>query len=401
MAVVLMFSWAAVGGAEEILIGFTGPLSGPAAEYGQDCVNGIEMAVKDINAAGGIKVKGASYLFKLEKRDDRVDPILAVNNARRFRSNGAVAIFSPVFNCIAPLMKINEENGNEFLLMGYTSTPKATQLGNKLAILIPPPFTIYNSSFADMAWQQGWRKAAMLVTLGAYGDENRAFFKTYWEKLGGTITIDKPANYYTETDFSSQLAAVLATKPDVMFIGGPSAPTALVVEQARTMGFKGGFIFIDQARADYAASILKNNKLLENTISVAAVDSIPFSSSVAFNKRYSSMHKRISNMEAIQNYMAMRALARAIVASGAVNNIAAIRASFPKAFPMLGDQFPTEAHGITSDGRMEIFPYVQMVKDGKPTRPTVYAWWPKTQQEFNQVKKITKSTSQLIWKKAE
>jgi hypothetical protein len=106
-------------------------------------------------------------------------------------------------------------------------------------------------------------------------------------------------------------------------------------------------------------------------------------------------------MEAIQNYMAMRALARAIVASGAVNNIAAIRASFPKAFPMLGDQFPTEAHGITSDGRMEIFPYVQMVKDGKPTRPAVYAWWPKTQQEFNQVKKITKSTSHLIWKKAE
>jgi branched-chain amino acid transport system substrate-binding protein len=401
MAVVLMFSWAAVGDAEEILIGFTGPLSGPAAEYGQDCVNGIEMAVKDINAAGGIKVKGASYLFKLEKLDDRVDPTLAVNNARRFRSNGAVAIFSPVFNCIAPLMKINEENGNEFLLMGYTSTPKATQLGNKLAVLIPPPFTIYNSSFADMAWQQGWRKAAMLVTLGAYGDENRAFFKTYWEKLGGTITIDKPANYYTETDFSSQLAAVLATKPDVMFIGGPSAPTALVVEQARTMGFKGGFIFIDQARADYVASILKNNKLLENTISVAAVDSIPFSSSVAFNKRYSSTHKRISNMEAIQNYMAMRALARAIVASGAVNNIAAIRASFPKAFPMLGDQFPTEAHGITSDGRMEIFPYVQMVKDGKPTRPAVYAWWPKTQQEFNQVKKITKSTSHLIWKKAE
>ncbi len=397
----VVFAWAAVGGAEEILIGYTGPLSGPAAEYGQDCLNGIEMAVKDMNAAGGIKVKGKSYLFKLEKLDDRVDPTQAINNARRFRSNGAVAVFSPVFNCIAPLMKINEEKGNEFLLMGYTSTPKATQLGNKLAVLIPPPFTVYNSSFADMAWQQGWRKAAMLVTLGAYGDENRAYFKTYWEKLGGTITIDKPANYYTETDFSSQLTAALATKPDVMFIGGPSATTALVVEQARSMGFKGGFIFIDQARADYVASILKDKKLLENTISVAAVDSIPFAANAAFNKRYTTTYKRICNMEAIQNYMGMQALARAIAASGAVNNIAAIRASFSKAFPMLGDRFPTEAHGITSDGRMEIFPYAQMVKGGQPTPAAVYAWWPKTQQEFNQVKKITKSTSPLTWKKAE
>ena len=384
--------------AGEILIGYTGPLSGPAAEYGQDCANGVEMAVQDLNAGGGIKVNGKSYLLRIEKMDDRVDPTLAINNARRMQAKGAIAIFSPVFTCIAPLKKINEEKGGEFILMGYTSTPKATEIGNSLHVSIPPPFTVYNSSFADMAWRQGWRKAAMLVTLGAYGDENRVYFKQYWEKLGGTITIDKPANYYTETDFSSQLTAVLATNPDVMFIGGPSATTALVVEQARGMGFKGGFIFIDQARADYVASLLKDQKLLDKTISVAAVDSIPFTGTGAFNKRYLTTYKRINNMEAIQNYMGMQALARAIAASGSVNNVVTIRAAFPKAFPMIGDRFPTEAHGITSDGRMEIFPYAQMVKDGKLTAPEVYAWWPKTQQDFLQVKKVSKSTSSLIWK---
>lgn len=398
MAVLSLLFLTTICGAEEILIGYTGPLSGPAAEYGQDCANGIEMAVQDLNADGGIKVNGTSYLLKLEKMDDRVDPTQALNNARRMRAKGAVAIFNPVFTCIAPLLKINEEKGAEFVLMGYTSTPKATEMGNKLHVSIPPPFTVYNSSFADMAWKQGWRKAAMLVTLGAYGDENRVFFKNYWAKLGGTITIDKPANYYTETDFSSQLTAVLATNPDVMFIGGPSATTALVVEQARGMGFKGGFIFIDQARADYVTSILKDKKLLDKTISVAAVDSIPFAGTAAFNKRYLTTYKRINNMEAIQNYMGMQALAKAIVASGTVHNIVAIRAAFPKAFPMIGDRFPTEAHGITSDGRMEIFPYAQMIKDGKPTAPEVYAWWPKSQQEFNQVKKISRSTSPLIWK---
>lgn len=397
-AVVSLIFLTTICQAGEILIGYTGPLSGPAAEYGQDCFNGIEMAVKDINTAGGISVKGEKYLFKLEKLDDRVDPTLSVNNARRLKAKGAVAVFNPVFTCIASLLKINEEKGGEFVLMGYTSTPKATEIVNKLHVSIPPPFTVYNSSFADIAWKQGWRKAAMLVTLGAYGDENRVYFKKYWEKLGGTITLDKPANYYTETDFSSQLTAVLATSPDVLFIGGPSATTALVVEQARGMGFKGGFIFIDQARADYVNSILKDNKLLDKTISVAAVESIPFAGTAAFNKRYKATYKRISNMEAIQNYMGMQALARAIAASGTVNNAADIRAAFPKAFPLIGNQFPTEAHGITSDGRMEIFPYAQMVKDGKLTEPEVYAWWPKTQQEFNQVKKASKSTSPLIWK---
>ncbi len=56
--VFLAAAWGAKADAEEIVVGFTGPLSGPAAEYGQDCLNGIDMAVKEINASGGMKVKG-------------------------------------------------------------------------------------------------------------------------------------------------------------------------------------------------------------------------------------------------------------------------------------------------------------------------------------------------------
>ena len=54
MFVLALIAWAAVGSAEDIVIGYSGPLSGPAAEYGQDCVNGIDMAINEINAAGGI-----------------------------------------------------------------------------------------------------------------------------------------------------------------------------------------------------------------------------------------------------------------------------------------------------------------------------------------------------------
>jgi len=54
MFVFAFIAWTAVASADEIGIGFTGPLSGPAAEYGQDCYNGVDMAVKEINAAGGV-----------------------------------------------------------------------------------------------------------------------------------------------------------------------------------------------------------------------------------------------------------------------------------------------------------------------------------------------------------
>ena len=62
LAFALMTVWpasdAAAQGVKEIVIGYTGPISGVAAEYGQDCVNGIEMAINEINPAGGITVKG-------------------------------------------------------------------------------------------------------------------------------------------------------------------------------------------------------------------------------------------------------------------------------------------------------------------------------------------------------
>jgi branched-chain amino acid transport system substrate-binding protein len=170
----------------------------------------------------------------------------------------------------------------------------------------------------------------MVATLGAYGEEWRHAFRDYWKKVGGTITIDKPANYYTETDFSAPLTAALATRPDAMLIGGPSATTALVIEQARGMGFKGGFILIDQAKMDYIATILKGVKLMENTIGVAGAMTVTVPVSTAFEKRYVSA-TTAGHLGSPAKYGGMIALSRAISGLGKVNDVDAIRAAFPKA----------------------------------------------------------------------
>ena len=385
--------------AKEVVIGYTGPISGVAAEYGQDCANGIEMAINDINSGGGITVKGQKYNFKLVKFDEGLDPTASVNNCRRLRDQyKAPAIFNPLFNSLAAMAKINQEKGNEFLIMAYTSTPKLIEMGNKLLTASPPPFTIYVKSFADIAWEKGWRKAAMVVTLGAYGDEWRAAFKEYWQKKGGQITADKPANYYTETDFSAPLTAALATKPDVMLIGGPSATTALVIEQSRGLGYKGGYILIDQAKMDYIDNILKGTKLMGNTIGVAGVALAPTVTAPAFEKRYKSIYKRMLTWEVSLNYDAMYALSRAMVAAGTVEDPVAIRAAFPKAFPLLGDKFPVEYWGITPGGRMQLAGSVQVIDQaGKYTPVQLPVWWFKTEQEFNRFAAQAPVIGSYVW----
>ncbi len=390
VAAVLVISWAGSSRAEDIVVGYTGPLSGPAAEYGQDIFNGVDMAVKEINGAGGITVKGKKYTFKLEKLDDRVDPTQALNNARRFRTNKAIAVFNGVFNTITPMMKINEEKGQEFLILAYTSTPKATDMGNKLLVALTVDFTTYVKVFSGWALKKGWKKCAMIVTLGAYGDEWRSEFRQYYTKNGGVITADKPANFYTETDFSSPIAAAMATNPDVMLVGGPSATTALLIEQARGMGYKGGFILIDQAKQDYIAKLLKGTKIMGDLIGTAGVVSIPFDGATTFDKKYTETYKRMVTWECALNYTGMHALARAIVAAGSVDDVHKIRASFRKALdpPMLGDKYPNGVFGITPAGRMLIMASVQTVTKGKSDPSVLYAWWPTTQKEFENAKKI-------------
>lgn len=394
-AMVILLWGGSPAGAEEIVIGYTGPLSGPAAEYGQDIVNGVDMAVKELNAAGGITVKGQKHTFRLERLDDRIDPTQAINNARRFKSMGAVAIFNGVFNTIAPMMKINEEKGNEFIMMAYTSTPKVEELKNKLMICTTVSFDTYVQVFSDWALKNGWKKCAMLVTMGGYGDEWRHAFKTYYEKHGGTITADRPANYYRETDFSAQLTAVLATKPDCMLIGGPSATTALVIEQARGMGFKGAFIMIDQAKQDYIEKILKGTKVMGTLIGTAGVMSLPPVPGNNFDERYTKAYKRMVTWECALNYTGMYALAKAIQAAGTTTDIYKIRAAFPKAFPLLADKFPNEAFGVNAHGRMLIMASVQTITDGKSNPSVLYIDWVKSQKEVDQLRKISKTDKRV------
>jgi len=386
--------------AKEIVIGFNGPLSGPAAEYGRDCANGVEMAINEINEAGGITVGGQKYVFRLEKLDHRADPSQAVANARRFRDQfKARVVFDCVFNCIAPQLEINQEKGNEFLMMAWTSTPKMVELGNKFVVAIPPPFTAYMKAFMDMAWQEGYRKVAMVVTTGAYGDEWRSIFKQEWQKRGGVITADQPANYYAQTDFSAQLTAALATKPDALLIGGPSSTTALVIEQARNLGFKGGFILVDQAKMDYIVDEVFKGKMdqMGTTIGVGAVGQYPTPAAKSFNEKYQAKYQVHNTWEAAGNYTAMHALAKAMVAAGTVEDVSAIRAAFDKVFPMSGDKYPTEILGIHKNGQMLMMPLPQEMKNGKYQDPWLMVYWTRTQEGFERVKEKLSVPQMARW----
>ncbi len=392
----LLVAWTSFASAEEIVVGFTGPLSGPAAEYGQDCVNGLDMAIKELNASGGVKAKGKKYKFKLQKLDDRMDTTLAKNNALRFvNQSRAIAVFNPIATTIASIMGIPNQN---FIIGAFTTVHTVMEKGHPMIINPCPNFVTYAQLMVDQAWEKGYRRCAMIVTMGGYGDAWRSTFNHMWAGKGGRVVGDYPANYYTETDFSTQLASALSKKPDFLLIGGPSATTVLVIEQARAMGFKGGFVLIDQAKPDYIAKVIKNMSLLEGMISTGALKDMPLPAVPAFQAKYKANYKRDMGAESALHYNMMYVLARSIEASDSVDP-KVVRANIHRALPTLGDKVPNELFAINDNGFMYCGLIMQHVQNGRFSKVDYILAFPKTRAEFEQYKKMSKTTdpAQLRW----
>jgi branched-chain amino acid transport system substrate-binding protein len=372
--------------ASEIVIGFSGPLTGPAFEYGSDCRNGVEMAIKEINSAGGLNIQGEKYFFRLGVLDDLADPAQAQANARRFRNDKAIAVFNPVFRSMENILKINEEPDNAFLAIGYTLSLKAFSSGNKLLIVQTPPIAAYMKVYRDIALEKIWRKAALVVSTGVSRDEWRDQFRVMWDTIGGQIVSDAEIDYAGKTDYTSTLKEVLATGPQVMLIGGPLAETELFIKQARHLGYKGGFFLTEQSRLDF----LKQNPgtLLALGETTGPISFLKTPGAAAFARKYRELYKKAPTEEVVRHYSVMRALARVISAAGSVDDPYAIRSAFPKAFPILGDQFPAESFGISAGGRVQNIAAVERVKNEKLSSTGIYVWWTGSREEFNKVRMI-------------
>ena len=317
-----------------VKIGYSGPLSGGAALYGKNVLDGVQMAVEEINATG-LEVGGKKIKLEVVALDDKYNPSeTAINTQRLVQEHKAPAVLVPHSGGIFAVQTSNERQ--KLLLLAYSSVPQITARGNKLTIRIPPEFTDYMEPFTKYAMGKWGKSVALAAADHDYGKVWTASFKSAWEKAGGTIAAENSMSYNKAADFYSGVSKVLAAKPDVMFVGGASEPTGLVVKQARELGFKGGFIVIDQAKFDEVAKVTNGYAALEGSIGVLPVVDDPDPRTKAFVERYRKKNPgKDPSSEVTLNYTAVHALANAMKLAGTATDTAAIRAKFDQAFKTL------------------------------------------------------------------
>jgi len=213
-------------GPEEIKIGAILPLTGEAAKYGKSAKRGIDLALEEINAKGGIKGKKLTIIYEDSKGNPKegVSAILKLITVHKVPAIlGAMS--SSVTLAIAP---IAEEN-KIVLLSPASSSPKITHAGDY----------IFRNCYSDiyegkkMAHyiynETRYKKVAIIHINNDYGIGLREAFRDEFNKLGGKVVAVETYDFGA-TDFRTQLSKIKESDPDAIYIVGYSEMGRLLVQ---------------------------------------------------------------------------------------------------------------------------------------------------------------------------
>ncbi len=353
------------GGEGTVNIGYTGPLSGPAALYGERTLNGVKMAAEEINEAGGIDIDGKKVKINVVSLDDKYLPNEAGSNAKRLiQENNTPIIFTPHSGGIFALQVFNQVDN--FLIGAYSSEPKITEAGNELTVRIPPRYDGYLAPFTKYQMERFGKKIAFLPTASQYGKDWAEALEPYWEEQGGEVVYNSSIDFTKDTDFFTIITNALKENPDVLFVGGASEPTAKVVKQARELGFEGGFIIMDQAKLDEMKRVTGDYAMLEGSIGVMPLVDSDEAAVPDYVKKYNEKFGEDPGSEAGLNYIGMWAFAKAMEAANSVDDPAKIREHMQDGLENLPDHVKIyNIHGIGEDGGFESEIIVAAIEDGK------------------------------------
>ncbi|TQR15415.1 ABC transporter substrate-binding protein [Psychrobacillus soli] len=225
-------------GGDEIKIGVNLELSGPVASYGSSQNDGFNLAVEEINAAGGIDGKQV----KLVTVDNKSDAAESTNAAIKLTSQDNVAaIIGPATsgNSVAQVQIAND-----------SKTPMITPSGTSPNVTVADNGSVnefaFRTSFIDPF--QGTVAANFAAnelkvkTAAVYADNASDYAKGLaasfikdFEAAGGTI-VQQESYVAKDTDFRSTLTRIKGANPEFIFIPGYYEEVGLIVKQARELG---------------------------------------------------------------------------------------------------------------------------------------------------------------------
>ena len=253
----------------EVKVGYLLPVTGPLAFEAGLALNGLTLAVDEINAAGGIRSLGGARITLLPG-DTQNKVELGNSEASRLIDQGSVAIIGTFSSLVAfSVRQVTEKNKTPFLLLACVAD-NLTEGGLKYTFRMQPNgkamATLTVSNMFEMARNANVsiKRVAMMHEDGNFGTTMGNHVEAFSKTMGFELVQRIPYNLRSP-DLTSELAKVKAARPDLLVISGYYGDSKIIAETAAKLRI-GVNALVGLANAAYSNPkfIAENRELTED-----------------------------------------------------------------------------------------------------------------------------------------
>lgn len=320
-------------GSGDIALGYTATLTGDFASYGLEMREGVDLAVEQLNAAGGIDGKQVSIV----SADDEGSPANGPVVAQQFCDDSSIAaVLGYSFSSVAlAALPVYDQCGLPVVASAVTS-PELTGASD---VFFRDVFTdaYQGAEMGKHVYEGGVKKIAVLYQQDDYGQGVADSFTEAFEEAGGTVTSSQ-AYQLGAVDFATAINTALADSPDGIFIGGFYTEAAAIAQQLRTSGSELPIFGTDGAVSPDLTA-LGGDAVEGMTVYSAFTAAAGTPASADFVEAFTAKYDKAPSSWAALAYDATNVVAKAITDAGSTD-----RAAVAKALPAT-DGF----EGVTGD----------------------------------------------------
>ena len=242
--------------ATSLKLGAFMPLTGGLAFLGPAAVGAVDLALSDINAAGGVLGKDAC--INLTDSSETAQAALSIANIKKQLQSGVSAIVGPESSGVTQNV-LPTINGAKTVLFSPAATADALTGISPWFFRNPAPNKFEAAALGNQIVADGHTKVAFLTFNDPYGTNLRDGMEKVITENGGTVTYGAKGKNQefpsTETNFGSDVSAALATKPDaIVIITFDQAKQIITALASANFDLKNSY-FVDGDLNDYSKDL--------------------------------------------------------------------------------------------------------------------------------------------------
>jgi len=232
------------GGEKVFTIGGVGPLTGSAASYGNSVKQGAQIAIDEINAAGGVTVGDTTYKLDMQFEDDEASEEKSPQAYNTLMDKGVNAIMGGVTSGAS--IAISDLTAADGILQITPSGSAEDCIANDNAFRICFSDPEQGIAMADYAVNTlGLKKIAVIYNASdEYSTGIQAAFEEEVAALGGTIIASEAFNK-DDVDFNTQLTKIKGTDAEAIYVPAYYQDATYITKQAKDMGIDVQFLGSD------------------------------------------------------------------------------------------------------------------------------------------------------------